>query len=75
MFLRGNQIFDVPWEGMPRRKQPTDSARPSEASSDSNGGETKRKPIYSIVKHYPPDWKVKLANAAAAEAGGAAGTK
>jgi hypothetical protein len=65
------QIFDVPWKGMPvrRRRVELDGQDSSSAPAvDASTGSRRSKPIYSIVKHYPPDWQVKLANQAAAAA-------
>ena len=40
----------------------------SAPATDTSTGSRRSKPIYSIVKHYPPNWHVKLANEAAAAA-------
>jgi hypothetical protein len=37
-------------------------------AAEASTGTRRSKPIYSIVKHYPPDWQVKLANEASAAA-------
>jgi hypothetical protein len=65
------QIFDVPWKGMPvrrRRVDPDGQEAGVAAAADNSAGARRSKPIYSIVKHYPPDWQVKLANEASAAA-------
>jgi hypothetical protein len=45
-----NVMFDVPWEGMPRKKNTQGDDRPRTLS----------RPIFSIIKHYPPEWAKKL---------------
>ena len=45
-----NMIYDVPYEGMKRhRNEPTSEAQEGVAS----------RPLFSIVKHWPPDWASK----------------
>jgi len=60
------QIFDVPWEGMPRQKYSGASASASSASAQQDGGNavavpTSSNPVFSTIKYYPPPWKEKLA--------------
>lgn len=50
-----NLIFDVPWEGLHREKYTDSSAQVSDASA-----EPVRRPIFSIIKHYPPKWMTEL---------------
>lgn len=77
-----NLIFDVPWEGMPRKKIITENTRTTTQISAQeefhansqrfikkqvkNGQETglevkaSVRPIFSLIKHYPPEWAQKL---------------
>jgi hypothetical protein len=64
-----NLIFDIPWQGMPRKKIIESNTRDTSvinqqseyiASSQRNNRIDLVKPIFSIIKHYPPDWKKKL---------------
>lgn len=65
-----NLIFDIPWKGLTRARaldetvrlaSPNTSQRePSEALPRM----TDARPIYSIIKHYPPAWAIKLKNEA-----------
>jgi hypothetical protein len=68
-----NLIFDVPWKGMRRQLMMLENTRSTEAiqdqedyveNSERNGkGVTPIelvKPIFSIIKHYPPKWKQDL---------------
>jgi len=48
-----NMIFDVPHETLHRsRNTALDSSKPRE--------ERKGRPIFSVVKHYPPEWALRL---------------
>jgi hypothetical protein len=74
-----NLIFDVPYEGMSRKKviegntrdtaeiaMQEDYSRNADADMTSSGHATGagrhcgHRPIYSLVKHYPPKWLVEL---------------
>ncbi|CAB9497646.1 protease [Seminavis robusta] len=62
-----NLMFDVPFPGMHRRKRSLNDPEPSpdEPSPEDElqpeqAGNTER-PIFGIVKHYPPDWWVSEA--------------
>lgn len=74
-----NLIFDIPWEGMPRKQVILDNTRNTtriaaqdEYHLDSRrfqgtGEEEKvtdevtlRPPIFSVIRHYPPEWARKL---------------
>jgi hypothetical protein len=45
-----NLIFDQPYKGLKRQK---DDYGPDAAAPEG-------RPIYSVVKHYPPKWQLKL---------------
>jgi hypothetical protein len=64
-----NMIYDVPWDGMPRQKvehtvsgtsSPLAGTRPATPETPLSEFVVPTKPIFSIVKYYPPNWKVKL---------------
>jgi hypothetical protein len=71
-----NLIFDVEWKGMPRRRLIEGNTRNTASISDQHAyqGNSERnsidginknpieltKPIFSIVKHYPPEWTKKI---------------
>lgn len=75
-----NLIFDVPWKGLSRHKVIERNTRDTTlVNEQSQYVETEErfgpdgqplpplvliKPIFSIVKHYPPEWKRKLKEAA-----------
>lgn len=66
-----NVLFDVPWKGQPRTKLIETNTRDktiirnqSEYIANSNRSDNpdarpiqKVKPLFSIMKHYPPVWK------------------
>jgi hypothetical protein len=74
-----NLIFDIPWKGLTRHKviegNTRDTTLINEQSQYVESEErfgpdgqplpplTLIKPIFSIVKHYPPEWKRKLKDA------------
>lgn len=74
-----NLIFDVPWKGMPRHKLIKGNTRDAAALKDhedyavnsqrmANAGGNKPpielvKPLFSIIKHYPPAWMELVKNA------------
>jgi hypothetical protein len=65
-----NMIYDIPWDGMPRQKveehggganSPSAAAtRPATPEKPLSEFSVPTKPIFSIVKYYPPPWKAKL---------------
>ena len=62
-----NLIFDVPYPGMTRKKRIKGNTRDtnyiqdqseySVSASERADRSTARKPIFSIIKHYPPPWQ------------------
>lgn len=66
-----NMIFDVPWEGMPRKKLIQKNTRGraliaqqsdylgdnDERSGVQQQAEKRKTPMFSIVKHWPPGWR------------------
>jgi len=72
-----NLMFDVPWEGMPRKKVILENTRTTTRISSQdefrqssthhlaagqNGLDvrSKHRPIFSIIKHYPAEWALRL---------------
>ena len=70
-----NLMFDVPWEGMPRKKMINENTRAIKQiaahegyQENSNRLSVKTKsgqvsavrPIFSVISHYPPEWVLKL---------------
>jgi hypothetical protein len=66
-----NLIYDVPWEGVSRRRieenpvgiaaSLTSATRPDVHQTSSTGDlRIPSNPIFSMVKHYPPAWNAKL---------------
>jgi hypothetical protein len=63
-----NLMFDVPWEGLPRKTKMDENTRTTTriaAQDEFQVGSTHAtssspRPIFSIIKHYPPDWAWKL---------------
>lgn len=64
-----NVIYDIPWDGMPRQRMEepvsgavsvSPSTRPPDPDIPRTEFKVPAKPIFSIVKYYPPEWKVKL---------------
>lgn len=69
-------MFDIPWKGMTRSKVIHGNTRDTSFVIDQSGyientialgpdGKplpqlTLIKPIFSIIKHYPPEWRKKL---------------
>jgi hypothetical protein len=48
-----DQIFDLPWKGMPRK-------RDEAIQSEKHRALRETRPIFSIFKYYPPPWKTKV---------------
>ena len=64
-----NMIYDIPWDGMPRQKfedhlngpnSPSAATRPMLHLNPPTEFKVPEKPIFSIVKYYPPAWKAKV---------------
>lgn len=68
-----NLIFDVPWEGMPRKERILENTRSTtkiayqeeyeEATGEKYVSERyhiPKNPVYSLVKHYPPEWQKSI---------------
>lgn len=70
-----NLMFDVPWEGMPRKKMINENTRAIKQiaahegfQENSNRLSVKTKsgqvsavrPIFSVISHYPPEWVLQL---------------
>ena len=74
-----NVMFDIPWKGMTRSKVIEGNTRDTSFVIDQSGylentlklgpdgkplpSLTLIKPIFSIIKHYPPEWRTKLKDA------------
>jgi hypothetical protein len=58
-----NLIFDVPWPGMPRQKNLDSPLSPivKKKFDDSAVDKIQKRPVFSLIKHYPPEWFTKLA--------------
>ncbi|GKY95608.1 hypothetical protein MPSEU_000522100 [Mayamaea pseudoterrestris] len=63
-----NIIYDIPWDGMPRQRvevqlsgpsSPT-MTRPATPEKPLSDFKVPIKPVFSMVKYYPPVWKTKL---------------
>ena len=53
-----NLIFDVPHQGLSRPKaRAKDTADPS---LEERGDKSYSRPIFSVIKHYPPKWQIEL---------------
>lgn len=62
-----NLLFDVPFEGMPRKRKKDRSEAWDEVGGAGEDAieqelDTKERsaPLFSIIKYYPPPWKVAL---------------
>ena len=51
------QIFDVPYEGMPRQRIPDNAPVPKKSEKQQPSSKT---PIFSTIKYYPPQWKQQM---------------